>query len=122
MASNRSLQAGVPVVPIVIRTACGTAPRGDFIARPASVDVTVLPSIDTSEWDTDTIDEHVRDMRNLFARAPVQQEESAPKRQSNWRKIAATVPQATANNTRQRRATNNNAPKGRKPLTAITGK
>ncbi|MEZ5570416.1 MAG: HAD-IB family hydrolase [Halioglobus sp.] len=67
-AFHLAMQAGVPIVPIVIRNAGDVAPKGDFVFRPATVEVEVLPPVDTSNWQVETIDEHVREVRNLFAR------------------------------------------------------
>jgi putative phosphoserine phosphatase/1-acylglycerol-3-phosphate O-acyltransferase len=65
-AFHLAMQAGVPIVPIVIRNAGDVAPKGDFVYRSATVDVEILPPIDTSEWTTKTINKHVQDVRNLF--------------------------------------------------------
>ena len=62
------MQAGVPIVPIVIHNALDVAPKGEFVFRSATVDVEVLPPVDTSDWSLDTLDEHVNDVRNLFLR------------------------------------------------------
>ena len=43
--------------------------------RPATVEVVVLPPVDTSGWTRATLDEHVREVRNLFARTLGQPEE-----------------------------------------------
>lgn len=64
-----AIQAGVPMVPIVIRNALDVAPKGDFVFRPATVDVEVLPPVDTSSWSAQTIDQHVADVRGLFLEA-----------------------------------------------------
>ncbi len=64
-----AMQAGVPMVPIVIRNAGDVAPKGDFVFRPATVEVEVLPAVDTSSWSRETIDQHVAEVRNMFARA-----------------------------------------------------
>jgi putative phosphoserine phosphatase/1-acylglycerol-3-phosphate O-acyltransferase len=77
-AFHIAMQAGVPMVPIVIRNAGDVAPKGDFVFRAATVEVEVLPPIDTSSWGTETLDEHVRDVRNMFARALGQSEQKAP--------------------------------------------
>ena len=77
-AFHLAMQAGVPMVPIVIRNAGDVAPKGDFVFRPSTVDVEVLEPIDTSDWQVATIDEHVRDVRNLFLKALGQPEEKAP--------------------------------------------
>ncbi len=61
-----ALQAGVPVVPIVIHNAIDVAPRGQFIIRPATVKITVLPPVDTSAWTAQTMGEHVDEVRDMF--------------------------------------------------------
>ncbi|MEP4486491.1 MAG: HAD-IB family hydrolase [Halioglobus sp.] len=77
-AFHLAMQAGVPMVPIVIRNAGDVAPKGDFVFRPGTVDVEVLEPIDTSTWQVDTIDEHVRDVRNRFLKVLGQPQEKAP--------------------------------------------
>lgn len=67
-AFHLAIQAGVPIVPIVIRNAGDVAPKGDFVYRSATVDVEVLPPVDTSDWSVATINEHVQYVRNLFLR------------------------------------------------------
>ena len=61
-----AIQAGVPVVPIVIHNAGDVAPKGDFVFRSATVEVDVLPPVDTSDWRSETIGEHVAGVRALF--------------------------------------------------------
>ena len=65
-AFHLALQAGVPVVPIVIHNAGDVAPKGDFVFRPATVEVDVLPPVDTSTWRADTIEIHVAEIRQMF--------------------------------------------------------
>jgi len=77
-AFHLAMQAGVPIVPIVIRNAGDVAPKGDFVYRPATVDVEVLPPVDTSSWTRETINEHVREVRNMFLKTLGQPEEKAP--------------------------------------------
>ena len=74
-AFHLAMQAGVPIIPIVIRNAGDVAPKGDFVFRPATVDVQVLPPVDTSDWKVSGLRGHVRDVRNMFARALGQPEE-----------------------------------------------
>jgi putative phosphoserine phosphatase/1-acylglycerol-3-phosphate O-acyltransferase len=88
-AFHLAMQAGVPMVPIVIRNAGDVAPKGDFVFRAATVDVEVLPPIDTGDWRPETIDDHVREVRNLFARALGQPQEKAPPRKAGRRTAAA---------------------------------
>jgi putative phosphoserine phosphatase/1-acylglycerol-3-phosphate O-acyltransferase len=65
-AFHLAMQAGVPMVPIVIHNAGDVAPKGDFVFRPATVEVDVLPPVDTSGWRAETIDEHVAEVRRRF--------------------------------------------------------
>jgi len=63
-AFHLAMQAGVPIVPIVIRNAGDVAPKGDFVFRPATVDVEVLEPIDTRNWRASDLNTHIRDVRN----------------------------------------------------------
>ena len=65
-AFHLAMQAGVPIVPIVIQNSSDIMPKGDMIYRPATVQVEVLPPVDTSGWSADTIDEHVASVRNMY--------------------------------------------------------
>ncbi len=78
-AFHLAMQAGVPMVPVVIRNAGDVAPKGEFVFRPATVEVEVLPPVDTSEWRAQTMNEHVREVRNMFLAALGQPLEGAPK-------------------------------------------
>ena len=77
-AFHLAMQASVPMVPIVIHNAGDVAPKGDFIFHSARVKVEVLPPVDTSSWTAATIEDHVREVRNMFARVLGQPEEAAP--------------------------------------------
>jgi putative phosphoserine phosphatase/1-acylglycerol-3-phosphate O-acyltransferase len=88
-AFHLAIQAGVPMVPVVIRNAGDVAPKGDFIFRPATVEVDVLPPVDTSDWTTETIDDHVRDVRNMFLKCLGQTEEKAPAAEKSKTKATA---------------------------------
>ncbi len=68
-AFHLAMQAGVPIVPIVIHNALDVAPKGDFVFRPATVAVEVLPPVDTSQWSAGTVDQHVAEVRGLFLKA-----------------------------------------------------
>jgi putative phosphoserine phosphatase / 1-acylglycerol-3-phosphate O-acyltransferase len=129
-AFHLALQAGVPIVPIVIHNAGDVAPKGDFVFRPATVQVEVLPPVETSHWHAESIDEHVREVRNMFARALGQpeekpqrakqaaskkapQEKGAAKRKSsgkaNTKKPAAKRKTATNSKTTAKRKSSDNA-------------
>jgi putative phosphoserine phosphatase/1-acylglycerol-3-phosphate O-acyltransferase len=63
-AFHLAMQAGVPIIPIVIRNAGDVAPKGDFVFRPATVDVEVLEPIDTRNWQASDLNQHIREVRN----------------------------------------------------------
>ncbi len=65
-AFHLAMQAGVPVVPIVIHNAIDVAPRGQYVFRPATVKISVLPAVDTSHWRAVTMNQHVADVRDMF--------------------------------------------------------
>ena len=87
-AFHLAMQAGVPMVPIVIHNAGDVAPKGDFVFRAATVDVEVLPPVDTSQWRSETVEDHVREVRNMFARALGQPELKPPARKSRAKPAA----------------------------------
>ncbi len=68
-AFHLALQAGVPLVPIVIHNAGDVAPKNDFAMRAAKVRVDVLPPVDTAGWRTATLDAHVAEVRGMFLEA-----------------------------------------------------
>jgi putative phosphoserine phosphatase / 1-acylglycerol-3-phosphate O-acyltransferase len=88
-AFHLAMQAGVPMVPVVIHNAGDVAPKGDFVFRPATVEVEVLPPIDTSNWSVATLNDHVRDVRNMFARVLGQPEQPAAKSRPKAKKAGA---------------------------------
>ncbi|MEY4270687.1 MAG: hypothetical protein RLZZ58_1903, partial [Pseudomonadota bacterium] len=75
-AFHLAMQAGVPIVPVVIHNAADVAPKNEFVMRPATVRVDVLPPVDTSGWKRTTLNRHVADVRNLFLKCLGQPEES----------------------------------------------
>ncbi|MEJ6593994.1 HAD-IB family hydrolase [Parasphingorhabdus sp.] len=74
-AFHMAIQAGVPMVPIVIHNAGDVAPKNEFLMRPAKVRVDVLPAVDTSKWSVRTMNEHVAEVRGMFLEALGQVEE-----------------------------------------------
>ncbi|MDB5987881.1 MAG: HAD-superfamily subfamily hydrolase [Nevskia sp.] len=59
-------QAGVPVVPVVIRNAAEMMSRNGQSFRPGKVQVAVLPPIDVQGWKLSEMDEKVAEVRQLF--------------------------------------------------------
>jgi putative phosphoserine phosphatase/1-acylglycerol-3-phosphate O-acyltransferase len=65
-AFHIAMQAGVPIVPIVIRNALDVLPRGAVVMRPATVEAVVLPPIDTTGWTLENLDDEIAAVRNQF--------------------------------------------------------
>jgi len=62
-----AIQAQVPVVPIVLRNVGEVMWRGAQVLSPGTVEVAVLPAVDTSGWGAETIDDHVAEVRGMFS-------------------------------------------------------
>lgn len=67
-AFHIAMQAGAPMVPIVLRNVGEVMWRGAQTLSPGTVEVAALPALDTSGWRRETIDEHVSEVRELFLR------------------------------------------------------
>ena len=59
-------QAGVPIVPIVLRNTGELAWRRSLFVNPGTVQVAVLDPIPTDGWTADDIDERIADVRQRF--------------------------------------------------------
>jgi len=56
----------VPMVPIVLRNVGEVMWRGAQLLSPGTIEVAVLPAVDTRAWSTETIDDHVAEVREMF--------------------------------------------------------
>jgi putative phosphoserine phosphatase / 1-acylglycerol-3-phosphate O-acyltransferase len=65
-AFHIAMQAGVPIVPIVMRNVGEVMWRGSQAIRPGTVEVVALDPIDTSEWERADVAEHTEEVRDLF--------------------------------------------------------
>jgi putative phosphoserine phosphatase/1-acylglycerol-3-phosphate O-acyltransferase len=65
-AFRLAMSAGLPIVPLVLRNADVLGPRNATIPRPGTVDVVVLPPIETTGWKLGELDGHIADIRQLF--------------------------------------------------------
>ena len=68
-AFHLAMQAGVPIVPIVIHNSGDVQPKGDLLFHPGTVHVDVLPPVDTSKWSAESIDQHVAEVRGMYLNA-----------------------------------------------------
>ena len=76
------MQAGVPVVPVVIKNAHDAMPRGASVVRSTAVEVVVLPAVPTDDWHVDTLDERIQEVRTLYLNELGQVEPSKPEPKS----------------------------------------
>jgi putative phosphoserine phosphatase/1-acylglycerol-3-phosphate O-acyltransferase len=65
-AFHIAMQAGVPIVPIVFRNALDVLPRGALVLRAATVEVVVLPPVETTGWTRETLDEQIEGVRAAY--------------------------------------------------------
>lgn len=65
-AFHVAMQAGVPIVPIVIRNAGEVMWRGSFLVRPGTVDVIVLPPIPTADWRAEDVGRHAAELEQRY--------------------------------------------------------
>jgi putative phosphoserine phosphatase/1-acylglycerol-3-phosphate O-acyltransferase len=65
-AFHMAMQAGVPIVPIVIRNAGELLWRGATLMRRGTVDVKVLPPVSVDDWTIENLGAQVEDVRQMF--------------------------------------------------------
>jgi putative phosphoserine phosphatase / 1-acylglycerol-3-phosphate O-acyltransferase len=65
-AFHLAMQAGVPIVPIVLKNAHDAMPRGTNLFRPTMVEVVILPPVPTTDWTLENMNEKVAAVRGLF--------------------------------------------------------
>jgi len=81
-AFHMAMQAGVPIVPVVIRNAHDAMPLGTNVFRAAAIEVVALPPISTKRWKKERIDFHVNKIRNLYLKELGQEEKKTRKRKT----------------------------------------
>lgn len=67
-AFHIAMEAGVPIIPVIIHNGIDVQPRGEFIFRPATVRVEVLDPIDVSTWQAGNMDRQIAAVRDLYLR------------------------------------------------------
>src|SRR6516165_2527960 len=65
-AFHVAMQAGVPIVPIVIRNSGELMWRGATTIHAGTVQVAVLPPVATAGWDVGDLDKHVEEVRGQY--------------------------------------------------------
>ncbi len=67
-AFHLAAKHSIPIIPMIMRGIESSLPMGSFIIRNGRVRVDYLPPIDTTEWQTETVRQHARDVRRIFLR------------------------------------------------------
>lgn len=65
-AFHIAMQAGVPVIPVVIRNASEMMTRSGQTFRPGKLQVAVLPPISVSDWKPEELDQRIAQVRQCF--------------------------------------------------------
>ena len=65
-AFHLAMQAGVPVIPIVMKNAHDAMPRGTNMFRPTAVEIKVFSAIPTKDWKKKDLEENIAKVRGLF--------------------------------------------------------
>jgi putative phosphoserine phosphatase/1-acylglycerol-3-phosphate O-acyltransferase len=65
-AFHVAMQAGVPIVPVVLRNADVLGPASATMMRPGTVQLAVLPPVPTADWDVKDLSSHVAAVRQMF--------------------------------------------------------
>ena len=65
-AFHLAMQAGVPIVPMVIKNAHDIMARGNAIMQPGIVEVVILPPIETESWTKKKMDFEINKIRNMY--------------------------------------------------------
>ncbi len=61
-----AMQAGVPVVPIVMRNCGEIMAAHSMVIHAGTVDVAVLPPVPTDDWDRDNLEERIAEVRQMY--------------------------------------------------------
>ncbi len=67
-AFHLAIQAGVPIIPIVIKNAYKAMPKGTTMLRPTHIEVVVLDPVETGLWKLKNMDQHIEEVRNKFVK------------------------------------------------------
>ncbi len=65
-AFRMAMEARVPIVPIVFRNTLDALPRDGLVVRPTTVEVVVLPPIETEAWTRESLEERIAEIRSRY--------------------------------------------------------
>jgi len=73
-AFHLAMQAGVPIVPVVIENASDVMPRGRAFMQPTTIRIKVLEAVETKDWDRKDVSKHMNKIRQSYLDALGQKE------------------------------------------------
>ncbi|MEM0931512.1 MAG: HAD-IB family hydrolase [Bacteroidota bacterium] len=65
-AFHLAMQAGVPIVPIVIKNAYQAVKKGSMMLYPTHIEVVVLDPVETALWKRKNLNQYIEEVRDLF--------------------------------------------------------
>jgi putative phosphoserine phosphatase/1-acylglycerol-3-phosphate O-acyltransferase len=65
-AFRMAMDAGVPIVLVVLKNALDALPKNGMVIRAATVDVVVHPPISTEGWTSENLGEHIAEIHRLY--------------------------------------------------------
>ena len=65
-AFHLAMQAGVPLIPIILRNAADAMPNGGALFRATAIEIKVLPPVPTKRWTKANMDRNIEKIRNEF--------------------------------------------------------
>ena len=65
-AFHLAMQAGVPLIPIILRNAADAMPNGGTLFRATAIEIKVLPPVSTKQWTKANMDRNIEKIRNEF--------------------------------------------------------
>jgi len=73
-AFHMAMQAGVPIVPVIIKNAHDALPKGSNLIRPSVVEVVIGKPISTKRWKKETLDKQIAKVRKIYLKELKQKE------------------------------------------------
>ncbi len=65
-AFHLAMEAGVPIVPMIIKNAHDVLPRGQAILKPTVVEVVIKAPVPTKGWKKENLDERIKEVRDIY--------------------------------------------------------
>lgn len=65
-AFHMAIQAGVPIVPIIIKNSRDICPLGSMSVKPGTVNVVVKEPISISDWTLDNMNDKIQEIRQIY--------------------------------------------------------